>query len=83
MTPLPKSPLEQFRAYSLPMKLIPVDAIVVILLIDLNLKSRAGVTLSNLNMKLEAIAFTILFAIALLATVLQAIVTGSKKRRRR
>ena len=80
---MPKSPLEQFRAYSLPMKLIPVDAIVVILLIDLNLKSRAGVTLSNLNMKLEAIAFTILFAIALLATVLQAIVTGSKKKRKR
>jgi hypothetical protein len=82
MTSLPKNPLEQFRAYSLPVKMIPIDAIALILLIDLNLKSRAGVTLSNLNMKLEAIVFTILFAIALLATVLQAIVSGGKRRRR-
>jgi len=81
MTPTPKNPLEQFKAYSLPVKLIPVDAFAIILLIDLNLKSRAGVTLTNLNMKLEAITFTVVFAIALLATILQAIVVAGKQRR--
>jgi hypothetical protein len=82
MTSTPKNPLEQFKAYSLPVKLLPVDAIAIILLIDLNIKSRAGVTLTDLNMKLEAIAFTVVFAIVLLATVLQAIVVSGKKKRR-
>lgn len=63
------------------MKLIPVDVLAVILLIDLNLKSKAGVTLSNFNMKLEAIVFTALFAVALLATVLQAMIPQGKKKR--
>lgn len=62
--------VRNWRAYSLPLKLMPVDVLTVILLIDLNIKSNSNVTIDDPIMKMEAIAFTGLLTFVLFAPVL-------------
>ena len=62
--------LRYWKTSNLPVRLIPVDALTIILLIDLNIKSNSNVTLENPVMKVEAIAFTGLLAFILFAPVL-------------
>jgi hypothetical protein len=63
--------LRRWKAYDLPIRLIPIDVLTVVLLIDLNLKSMNGVTVEeDFFMKLEALAFTVLLTFILFAPVL-------------
>ncbi len=59
-----------WKTYSLPVRLLPVDVLTIVLLIDLNLKSSTNVTIADPLMKVEAIAFTGLLAFILFAPVL-------------
>ena len=59
-----------WKTYSLPVRLLPVDVLTIVLLIDLNIKSSSNVTISDPIMKVEAIAFTGLLAFILFAPVL-------------
>src|SRR3989304_1639163 len=59
----------KWDAYELPMRLLPLDILTIILLIDLNIKSLSNVTIEDFIMKLEAIAFTGLLAFVLFAPV--------------
>jgi hypothetical protein len=59
--------IEKLRKYGVWSLLIPIDAIMVILLILLNMESRAGVTISDTAMKVEAVAFTVLLTVGLSA----------------
>jgi hypothetical protein len=61
--------IRRWKAFSLPLRLIPVDVLTVILLIDLNIKSGNKVTVDDPVMKLEAIAFTALLTFVLFAPV--------------
>jgi len=61
--------VRNWRAYSLPIRLIPLDVLTVILLLDLNMKSSNGVTITDPIMKIEAIAFTGLLTFVLFAPV--------------
>ncbi len=47
--------------------LVPVDVMMVILLILLNFESKSGVTIADSGMKVEAVAFTALLTVGLLA----------------
>ena len=58
-----------WRAYSLPLRLLPVDVLTVILLIDLNIKSSSNVTDYDPVLRIEAVAFTALLTFALFAPV--------------
>jgi hypothetical protein len=71
--------VRNWTACSLPVKLIPLDILTVILLIDLNLKSNSNITIQDPLMKMEAIAFTGLFAFVLFAPVVYRVVLGPKK----
>ena len=62
--------LRKWSSYSLPMRLVPLDILVIILLLDLNIKSLSNVTVEDLFMKLEALAFTGLLAFVLFLPVL-------------
>jgi hypothetical protein len=62
--------LRYWKTSSLPVRLIPVDALTIILLVDLNIKSNRNVTLADPVMKVEAIAFTVLLAFILFLPVL-------------
>jgi hypothetical protein len=62
--------LLHWKTYSLPIRLLPVDILTVVLLIDLNIKSSSNVTLADPLMKVEAIAFTGLLAFILFAPIL-------------
>ena len=62
--------LMHWKTYSLPVRLLPVDVLTIVLLIDLNLKSSSNVTIADPIMKVEAIAFTGLLAFILFAPVL-------------
>ena len=62
--------LRQWKSSSLLVRLIPVDTLTVILLIDLNIKSSSNVTLADPVMKVEALAFTGLLAFILFMPVL-------------
>jgi hypothetical protein len=61
--------LRNWRAFSLPLRLIPADVLTVVLLIDLNLKSNSNVTDNDPVVKVEAIVFTALLAFVLFAPV--------------
>lgn len=61
--------LRKWDSLDLPMKLLPVDVLVVVLLLDLSIKSNGNVTVDNLIMKIEAIAFTGLLTLVLFAPV--------------
>lgn len=75
--------IRNWRAYSLPVRLIPLDVLTVILLIDLNLKSNRNLTIQDPIMKIEAIAFTGLFAFVLFAPVVYRAILGPRKLRAR
>lgn len=76
--------VRNWTAYTLPIKLIPLDVLTVILLIDLNIKSNSNITIQDPFMKMEAIAFTCLLASVLFAPVLWIkIAPGQKKSSRR
>jgi hypothetical protein len=61
--------VRNWRAYSLPIRLIPLDVLTVILLLDLNIKSNKSITIADPLMKIEAIAFTGLLTFVLFAPV--------------
>jgi hypothetical protein len=61
--------VRNWRAYSLPIRLIPLDVLTVILLLDLNIKSSNSITIADPLMKIEAIAFTGLLTFVLFAPV--------------
>jgi hypothetical protein len=71
--------LRNWRAFSLPLRLIPADALTVILLIDLNIKSNDNVTVDDPVMKVEAIAFTALLAFILFAPVVWRAALGRRR----
>jgi len=68
-----------WKGYSLPIRLIPLDVLTVILLIDLNIKSNNNLTIQDPFMKMEAIAFTGLLAFVLFAPVIWKAAVGQKK----
>jgi hypothetical protein len=59
--------VERLRKYGIWSLLIPIDAIMLILLILLNMESRAGVTLLDTAMKVGAVAFAVLLTVGLAA----------------
>ena len=61
--------VRNWKAYSLPIKLIPLDVLTIILLLDLNIKSSNNLTIADPLMKIEAIAFTGLLTFVLFAPV--------------
>ena len=61
--------VRNWRTYSLPIRLIPLDVLTVILLLDLNIKSSNGITIADSIMKIEAIAFTCLLTFVLFAPI--------------
>jgi hypothetical protein len=71
--------LRNWRAYSLPINLIPLDVLTVLLLIDLNVKSNNNITIADPTMKIEAIAFTGLLTFVLFAPVLWKLAIGRRK----
>jgi len=73
----------KWDAYELPMRLLPLDILTIILLIDLNIKSLSNVTIEDFIMKLEAIAFTGLLAFVLFAPVLWKVSQGARKSKTR
>jgi len=74
--------LRNWKAYSLPIRLIPVDALTLVLLVDLNIKSNSNVTVDDPIMKVEAIAFTALFILILFLPVLWKLAFDRKINRR-
>jgi hypothetical protein len=68
-----------WKNFSLPLRLVPVDVLTVILLIDLNIKSDNKVTIDDPIMKLEAIAFTALLTFVLFAPVVWKAAYGRKR----
>jgi len=62
--------IRQWDTSNLMVRLIPLDALTIILLIDLNIKSNSNVTIADPVMKAEAIAFTGLLTFILFAPVL-------------
>jgi hypothetical protein len=70
--------LRNWRAYSLPLRLIPVDVLTVVLLIDLNLKSNSGITDNDPVVMIEGIAFTVLLTFALFAPVVWKVASGRR-----
>jgi hypothetical protein len=60
----------KWKSYTLPIRLVPLDILVIILLIDLNIKSLSNLTVEDTFMKLEALGFTGLLAFVLFAPVL-------------
>ena len=73
----------KWDAYELPMRLLPLDILTIILLIDLNIKSLSNVTIEDFIMKLEAIGFTGLLAFVLFAPVLWKVSQGGRKSKTR
>ncbi len=71
-----------WKTYSLPVRLLPVDVLTIVLLIDLNIKSSSNVTIADPIMKVEAIAFTGLLAFILFAPVLWKLVYDRESVRR-
>ena len=62
--------VRNWRTYSLPIRLIPLDVLTLILLLDLNIKSSNSITIAaDPLMKIEAIAFTGLLTFVLFAPV--------------
>jgi hypothetical protein len=59
-----------WKTYSLPVRLLPVDVLTVVLLIDLNIKSSSNVTIADPIMKVETIAFTGLLTFVLFVPIL-------------
>lgn len=62
--------VRKWNSYEFPIKLLPLDVLTIVLLIDLNIKSLNNVTVDNLIMKMEAIAFTGLLTFVLFGPVL-------------
>ena len=50
--------LRNWKRYTLPIRLIPLDVATVVLLVDLNIKSNSNITVDDPVMKAEAIGFT-------------------------
>ena len=60
----------KWNSYKLPMRLLPLDFLTGALLSDLNIKSLSNVTVADVSMKIEALAFTGLLAFILFFPVL-------------
>ena len=73
----------KWDAYELPMRLLPLDILTIILLIDLNVKSLSNITVDDIVMKLEAIGFTVLLVFVLFAPVLWKVSQGGQKSKAR
>ena len=71
--------IRNWKTSSLPIKLVPLDALTLILLVDLNIKSNNNLTIADSFMKVEAIAFTGLLAFVLFAPVFWKALTDRKK----
>jgi hypothetical protein len=71
--------LRNWRTFSLPLRLIPVDVLTVVLLIDLNLKSNSNITDNDPVVKIEGIAFTALLTFILFAPVVWKAAFGGRK----
>ena len=74
--------VRNWKEYSLPIRLIPLDVLTLILLLDLNIKSADSVTIADPVMKVEAIAFTGLLTFVLFAPVVYK-ATFDRKRTRK
>jgi len=74
--------VRNWRAYSLPIRLIPLDLLTIILLLDLNIKSNDSVTIADPVMKVEAIAFTGLLTFVLFAPVIWKAVFDRRRTRK-
>jgi hypothetical protein len=72
----------KWDSYSLPIRLVPLDLLTIVLLIDLNIKSLSNITVDDIVMKLEAIAFTALLVFVLFAPVLWRVSQGRKSKTR-
>jgi hypothetical protein len=68
-----------WKACSLPLRLIPVDVLTVVLLIDLNLKSNSNITDIDPVVKIESIAFTALLTFVLFVPVVWKLARGGRK----
>jgi hypothetical protein len=75
--------IRNWKTYSFPIKLVPLDALTLILLIDLNIKSNSNLTIADTIMKVEALAFTVLLAFVLFAPVFWKILIDRKKKKAR
>lgn len=71
--------VRKWNAYSLPIRMIPLDLVTIVLLIDLNMKALNNVTVDNLIMKMEAIAFTALLTFVFFAPVVWRIVHHERR----
>ena len=75
--------VRKWDSYNLPIRLLPLDVLTLVLLIDLNVKSLSNVTVDDIVMKLEAIAFTALLVFVLFAPVLWRVSEGGRKSKTR
>ncbi len=75
--------LRNWKSYTLPIRLIPLDVLTVILLVDLNIKSNSNITIQDPLMKIEAIGFTCLFTFVLFAPVFYRAIAAPKRSRTR
>jgi hypothetical protein len=71
--------LRDWKALSLPLRLIPADVLTVVLLIDLNLKSNSNLTDIDPVVKIEAAASTVLLTFVLFAPVVWKLVHRDRK----
>ena len=75
--------IRKWDSYNLPFRLLPLDVLTIVLLIDLNVKSLNNITVDDIVMKLEAIAFTALLVFVLFAPVLWRVSQGRRKSKTR
>ena len=73
----------KWNSYNLPIRLVPLDCLTIVLLIDLNVKSLSNITVDDIVMKLEAIAFTALLVFVLFAPVLWRVSQRGRKSKTR
>ncbi len=69
----------KWDSYTLPMRLLPLDILTIVLLIDLNIKSLSNVTVADTVMKVEAIGFTALLAFIIFVPVLWKLSQNQRK----
>jgi hypothetical protein len=73
--------VRNWRRYNLPIRLIPLDVLTLVLLVDLNIKSSSNLTVDDPVMRMEAIAFTGLLTFVLFAPVVWKAAFDRKKTR--
>jgi hypothetical protein len=73
--------VRNWRKYILPIRLIPLDVLTLVLLVDLNIKSNSNITVDDPVMRIEAITFTGLLTFVLFAPVVWKAAFDRKKTR--